>query len=202
MEHIIWCVERRKFLKTLSATVIGATVAGCMGGTEGNQGTATATGTTTATATDTPIGTETGTQTGTGTGTGMDGDVDLNFRQEGQTPQGIQVTNVTLKRTNNGARVTGTVKNTGNETYGEMEVQVTILDDTDDVLGQFFDNTEEAEFEPPLNPGEKWNFSIDIPRADLGNAASYRIDVDASIDQNVEVKGAGTSTGTTTGTGG
>jgi hypothetical protein len=31
---------------------------------------------------------------------------------------------------------TGTVENTGEQTYEELEVQLTLLDDSDDVLGQ------------------------------------------------------------------
>ena len=75
-------------------------------------------------------------------------------------------------------------------------MQVTLLDDTDDILGEFFDNTEGEGFEPPLEPGESWQFSVDLPRADIGQAAQYRIDVDANIDDNVDLGLGGTETET------
>ena len=117
----------------------------------------------------------------------------------GGAPSGIQVTNTQLNRVDQGdagARVTGVVENTGNNTYEELEIQATLFDDTDDVLGTYFDNTERAEAEnvAPLEPGEQWEFSVDFPRADLGNAVRYRLDVDAEIDNQVYDPADGTGT--------
>lgn len=89
----------------------------------------------------------------------------------------LKVTMSSLFKTEDeGAGVMGTVKNTGEVPYTYVEAQATLYDETDDVLGEFFDNTEEEAIDD-LGAGEIWQFSIFFDRADLGEAASYSINV-------------------------
>ena len=204
-------VFRRKFIKTASGTALAGLVAGCGGGGGGNGGGGGGgEGTTTA-------GEETGTaETETAeTGTAETETAETETAQEttaggaldwsetlGQTPQGLEVANTQLTRVDQGdagARLTGVVRNTGSQSYEELEVQATLFDDSDDVLGTYFDNTEGEQIES-FGPDQQWEFSIDFPRADLGQVARYRVDVDAEIDDSVFDAGNGTGTATGTGT--
>ena len=184
-------------------------LAGCMNG--GGSGTTTEEETTTEGETTTTEGEETTTEgetttdgeetttDGEGTTTGG-GELQLE-RREGQAPPGIQVENLQIQETDSGATVTGTITNAGDTTYDQIEVQVTLLDDSDDVLGQYFDNTEEEDI-VPLEPQEQFEFSVDFPAADLGDAVGYRVDVDTDIDEGFDPDWdvGTTSTGTGTGT--
>ena len=172
---------RRKFVKTAGGTALAGLIAGCPGNgeptpTEGPTETTTSGETTTAG--------ETETETAQETTAGGGGDIQTTV---GNLPQGLEVRNVSVQETDGndaGAVVTGTIANTGGQTYQQLEVQATLLDQTDDVLGQFFDNTEGENIET-FGQGDTWQFSIDLPSADLGNAAAVRIDVDNTIDQSV-----------------
>ncbi|PSP85448.1 hypothetical protein BRC78_07590 [Halobacteriales archaeon QH_8_68_33] len=119
--------------------------------------------------------------------------------REGTTPEGIEVSDTELERDMDLIRVTGTVENTGDETFEEVEVQVTLLDDNDEIIGQFFHDTEEAEVES-LEPDAQWEFSVDFPGEDTEDAAAYRVDVDTEIDDNVDIDIGGTDTPTGTAT--
>ena len=211
--------KRRDVIRTVSGAALVGLTAGCTGGEETPTETGTATETELATEVpgetgtptesptgtegpptereapkETPAGTETETENEAGTETPI-GDIQLE-RRPGQLPEGLQLSDVQYQSTGeNGGRVTGTIENTGDQSYEELEVQVTLLDDTDDILGKFFDNTEESEVETPFESGETWDFAIEFESADLGNAAAYRIDVDGEIDQNVDI-GFGTETPT------
>ncbi|WP_239640413.1 DUF3426 domain-containing protein [Halogeometricum pallidum] len=144
----------------------------------------------------------TGTEGETAQGTTSSGALDLE-ENTGNIPQGLEVTDTQLTRLDGdgaGARLTGTVRNTGSQTYEQIEVQATLLDDTDDVLGAWFDNTEGEDIQT-FGSGDEWQFSIDFPSADLGNAAGYRIDIDNNIDNGVwDWGGNSTGTGTSTST--
>lgn len=192
-------MRRRRLIKAAGVTAFAGLIAGCSEG-PGAEESPTETELATEAPTETPTEqeasqetpAETGTETETETGTG---DVKLEQRQ-GQLPQGLELTSIQFQSTGeNSGQVTGTIENTGDQTYEELEVQVTLLDDTDDVLGQFFDNTEESEVETPFESGDTWDFTVDFSNADLGNAAAYRVDVDGDIDQNVDI-GFGTETPT------
>lgn len=155
--------------------------------------------------TDTPAGaetpTETGMEAGTETETGMEGtattagtpDLDETL---GGTPEGIEVSNTELTRSVEQIQVTGTLENTGDQTFDEVEVAVTLLDDNDEIIGQFFHDTEEAEVES-LEPDGEWEFTVDFPAEDAEDAAGYRIDVDTTIDQIIDID-IGNDTDTTT----
>ena len=198
-------MDRRNFVKSVGASAVGLSFAGCMGdqGAGQEEGTGTATGTgidvgdeTTAAAEGETTAAEEGaemntTETETNATAGGAGGGDLQLEQrQGQAPPGIQVENLQIMRTDSGddggARVTGTITNAGDTTYEQIEVQVTLLDNTDDVLGQYFDNTEGEEI-TPLEPQEQFEFSIDFPSADLGDAVGYRVDVDTDIDEGFDV---------------
>lgn len=181
-------MERRKFLgKTAVLTAGVAGLAGC--GSPGEP----------ADGTDTEFvddETEMGTGTEAGAETGTGGAADLNG-MVGETPDNVQVSNTQLQRSGGDAVVTGTVENTGDETLEEVEVQVTLLDENDEIIGQFFHDTEEAELES-LEAGATWDFSVSFSEDDLEDAASYRIDVDGEIDENVDFD-MGSETETSTG---
>lgn len=121
---------------------------------------------------------EPGAETGPGGAADVEGMV-------GETPDGVQVSNTQLQLSGGEAVVTGTVENTGDQAIEEVEVQVTLLDDNDEPIGQFFHDTDQAEVES-IEPGATWDFSVSFPEEDLEDAASYRIDADTSIDQNVD----------------
>ena len=186
-------MQRRTFLRSTSVATLGITLlAGC--GSPGpspddGDGTETELGggeteTEMGGETETEMGGETETEMGGETETEMGGDLDLDG-MVGEVPEGIEVSNTALGRTDGSARVTGVVENTGDQAFEEVEVQATLLDDNDEILGQFFHDTEQAEVSS-LEPGQQWEFSIDFPEEDLEDAASYRIDVDTEIDENVD----------------
>lgn len=207
-------MQRRKFLRTASAITIGiAGLAGCGSpgpGVEDGEGTPAgegtdAVGTEPAAGTEAPAGTTApgaespaGTMVaGTETPAGMTaaGGADIEG-MVGEVPQGLQVTNTQLTESAEGARVTGVIENTGDQAFEEVEVQVTLLDDNDEIIGQFFHNTEEAEASS-LEAGQQWEFSVDLQEAELANVTRYRVDVDGDIDQNVDIDlGVGTETTT------
>ena len=189
-------MHRRKFIKAASGTALAGLVAGCPGNGGGNGGNGGGDGGTTTTAGETGTAgtgtaqtetaqtgtaqTETPAETTAGGGLGWSETI-------GQTPQGLQITNTQLKQIDQGdagARLTGVINNTGSQTYEEVEVQATLFDQSDDVLGRYFDNTEGEEMQT-LGPGKQWQFSIDFPQADIGQVASYRVDADAEIDDSV-----------------
>jgi hypothetical protein len=65
----------------------------------------------------------------------------------GKTPDNIKVSNTQLQRSGGDAVVTGNIENAGDQLLEEVEVQVTLLDDNDEIIGQFFHDTEQAEME-------------------------------------------------------
>ena len=78
------------------------------------------------------------------------------------------------------AGVRGELKNVGNETFTYVEVNVTLYDESDDVLGEWLDNTEEESI-GQLKPGQKWDFDVVFQNADIGKAASYSISADGKL---------------------
>jgi len=148
------------------------------------------------TETEAGMGAETETEAGMA-GTTTAGVPDLD-EMLGETPEGIEVSNTELTRDFEQIQVTGTVENTGDQTFDEVEVAVTLLDDNDELIGQFFHDTEEAEVES-LEPGAQWDFTVDFPAEDAEDAARYRIDVDTTIDEVIDIDlGDDTATGTDT----
>lgn len=165
----------------------------------------------TETETDVDVGTETETDMGGDTPTetedGMETETDvvetttagaLNLEERAvTTPEGLEVMDTELMREGDRVQVTGTVENTGDETVEEVEVQVTLLDDNDGIIGQFFNDTEEAEVQS-LEPGDQWEFTVEFPSEDTEPATAYRIDVDTEIDESVDIDTGGTGTPTET----
>lgn len=95
----------------------------------------------------------------------------------------LVIQNSRLVRTADGAGVFGDVKNTGNETFTFLEVTATLYDETDDVLGEFFDNSEDESIDE-LGPGEVWDFEIFFEDADLGAAASYSLSASGTVAED------------------
>lgn len=190
-------MERRKFIKTAGTVGIGAAIAGCtdMGGTGGNDDA----------------------DTGNGGDGGDGGDDNGGFNIDGEIAEDsvdqLKFTDVDLYRlvasggndsgdTNDtdifgnegdGAGVRGELKNTADQAYKFVEVQVTLYDDTDDVLGEWLDNTEQSN-RGRLNPGSTWQFNVIFEGADIGQAARYTI----SAEGNLQNEGGenGTQNGT------
>lgn len=188
-------MQRRKFIGTVAASIASVSIAGCSG-IDGNGGNGSPTqGDDQQNA---PEDTATSTQQNTGT------PAENVERVIGNTPDGIEVqqTQLYIKGDTN-ARVTGTVKNTSDRQYEELEVQATLIDDQNDILGKWFDNTEERE-SGGLAAGETWNFTVEFESPDLDTVARYRVDVDGDIDnfvwgaENGTSNGSGNGTGTTT----
>lgn len=211
-------MQRRKFVKATSIAALGGLTAGCMGnGGDGGDGGAEPTDTPepddtpeltdtpeptdTPEATDTPEPTDTAeptdtTEPGTEETTAGAGEIEGTV---GETPEGIEVTSTSFESQGDGnATITGVIENTGDQTYEELEVQATLFDDNDEVLGQFFHNTEEAEAGDltPFEPGDQWEFTVEFESADLSSVIRYRVDVDAEIDDSVFDVGERTETTT------
>ena len=185
---------RRKFVKVSSLAAVGGLTAGCMGNGDGGdggggEGTTTTTETTAGDADTTTEAQGTGTQ---GTATGV---LDLESTI-GTTPQGIEVTNTDLARTGSSVQITGTIENTGSQTYQALEVQATLLDESDAVVGSFFHNTAETDAEgvTPFEPGDQWKFTISFPYASLEGTTQYRVSVDSRVDGDVVDIGEETAT--------
>ena len=179
-------MERRKFLASI-ATVAGTTsLAGC-GAMNNNGG-----------------GGDTPEKNGTSTDkeVGVSEDEFFNIEENGVTDDdedALVVQNSRLVRTSDGAGVVGEVKNTGNETFTSLEVTATLYDESDDVLGEFLDNTEDEAI-GQLEPGAVWDFEIWFDNADLGSVASYSLSASGTVGDgnNVGNGGVGNSTGNST----
>lgn len=173
-------MNRRKFIKATGTGALTAIVAGCNGQT-GNGGDETTTGEETTTGGETT----TGEQTTTGEGTTASGQLQTRV---GNTPPDIKISDLRINRSEDaGAVLLGTLTYTGNQQLEEVEVQATLYDSTDDILGQFFDNSESESFAGPLKSGETWDFRIRFENADLGQAAGVQVDVDTEVDENVDI---------------
>lgn len=173
-------MQRRNFLgKTAVLTAGIAGLAGC-GSPDGPANESEAGTDTEAVGTDTEMGSETESAAETETGDSIDIE-----GMVGESPDNIEVSNTELQLADGNAVVTGTIENTGDQMIDQVEVQVTLLDDNDELIGQFFHDTEQSEMDS-LDAGATWDFSVSFPEEDLEDAASYRVDVDTNIDQNVD----------------
>ena len=164
-------MERRKFVKTAGAVGVGAAFAGCSEFGGGN---------------------ETGTDDG-----GPEGGND-NFDIIGEIGEDsvdqLKFQDVDLYRLVDsgdgsddifgteeaGAGVRGVLKNTADQAYQDVEVQVTLYDETDDILGEWLDNTEESDISY-LNPGQTWQWNVVFEGADIGKAARYTVSASGNL---------------------
>lgn len=116
----------------------------------------------------------------------------------GNTPEDIEVRDIQLFiQGDTNVRITGAIKNTSDQDFEELEVQATLIDDEDDILGKWFDDTEEREA-GGLASSQTWEFTVAFETPDLDTVARYRVDVDGDIDQSVWDGDSGTTTGTET----
>lgn len=191
-------MDRRYFLRSAGIVGVGITtaIAGC-GEPGTGVGTETGDGGLVGTdgGTETPPGTETpmedGTETGEGTGTGTPLDLE---RRDGKSSPGLSVSDVEVTGGDNRLTFSGVVENTGDKPFEEVELQITLLDDNDEIIGQFFHNSEEAEMQS-LAPGETWNFTVEFESPDQEEITAYRIDIDSDINESIST-GTGTPTET------
>lgn len=209
-------MDRRSFLSTASATVAGLALAGCAGDTGDANGTPTGTETATETelvettteagGTETPTetateteGTETETGTGTGNQTGNQTDTEGGYNVddfEGELGAGgddnLEIVDHEVYRTGDDVGVTGSVTNTGDAAYENVQVDVT-LNHGDTSIGEF-DTTSQEQIND-LAPGETWQFRVSFEDAledeELTGAVTYTITASGT-----QADGAGNQTGT------
>ena len=172
-------MERRKFLASVGTVAATASLAGCSGFGGADE--------------DTPA--KNGTSQNKQVGVEENNLWDLEEQNVADDDEdALVIQNSRLVQTQNGAGVVGDVKNTGNETFTFLEVQATLYDESDDVLGEWIDNTEGEDIDS-LAPGEVWDFEIWFENADLGSAASYSL----SASGQVNGESGDTATGTDAG---
>lgn len=191
-------MERREFVRAAGSVAVGVAVAGCSGNVGGGGGetdsvdpaATEAEAQTAATETeidvrDTPS-TEAARLSG---GIADDSDDGLKFvavnlyqtygnseQADGETP----VADAVFGSAGDGVGVKGVLKNVSDATYSEVEVTVTLYDDTGDVLGEWLDNTAD-ESTDGLKPGEKWDFDVAFQNADVGEAARYAVSASGEV---------------------
>lgn len=157
-------MDRRTFIATAGVTAASVGLAGC--GQQSNDGN----------------GDET---------SGSDADDEFDWEELeaelGETPDSIELMDSRLVETQSGAAVIGTLKNTGNNPYSFLEVEVT-LNDGDTVLGEWIDSTEEEIND--LGAGESWRFDATFDNENVYEATGYTINVDGDVE-DPEGDGAG-----------
>jgi len=150
--------------------IAGVALAGCAEGPgDDNEGQDTNNGTETTTAENvTDIGNETdGTDA-----TDISGEVGDNI------PEQIEVVRHDIFESGNQVGVTETLKNTGEQAFNEVEVEVT-LRDGDTIIGEFIDtNEEETE---SLAAGGVWQFVVFFEDESLNQSTGYTIEIDGEL---------------------
>jgi hypothetical protein len=184
-------------LEAAGATALAGLTAGCIGGMgPGSNDTESPTETASPTETDTPTGTESSTETEspteTDTPTGTDtpqqggdlGDVD---GEVVDTPDGLNVADHELYRTDEGIGARGTVENTGDRAYGYIEVETTLQNDKGGSRYEFVD-VNRGDGGSVLDPGDEWEFDVLLQEVQVSDPTGYTVDVDgyATSEANVE----------------
>ncbi|MDS0296047.1 FxLYD domain-containing protein [Halogeometricum luteum] len=164
---------RRKFVKAAGATMVGGLLAGC----SGSSGGSTETGTGSATGTETTDGMGEGTTEGSGTGTGSGDALDIDGEILEDSPPGLEVTDRELYQNASAVGFRGTVSNTGDVPYENVQVQVTLQDDQGEVLYEFIDEAE-TEATQTLAPDSEWEFDVVFEEANMAEVANYTIELD------------------------
>lgn len=123
-----------------------------------------------------------------------DADDELDFEEIeaeiGSTPDTIELTQSRLVETQDGAAVIGTLKNTGENPFSVLEVEMT-LNDGDTVIGEWVDTTEEEI--DNLGAGETWRFVATFDDENVYDATGYTIQVEGDVE-DPEGDGAGNET--------
>lgn len=159
-------MDRRTCIATVGATLAGVGLAGCSGQSNGENG-------------------EESDET--------DGDDELDWEEieaeVGDTPDTLELAESSLVETEEGAAVIGTLRNTGDDPYSVLEVEVT-LNDGDSALGEWVDTTEEEI--NGLDAGETWRFVATFDDENVYDATGYTINVDGDVE-DPEGDGTGNS---------
>ncbi|WP_226039418.1 FxLYD domain-containing protein [Natrinema sp. DC36] len=108
----------------------------------------------------------------------------------GQTPDNVELSESRLVETQEGAAVIGTIRNTGQNPYSVLEVEVT-LNDGDTIIGEWVDTTEEEINN--LGSGETWRFEAAFDDENVYDVTGYTITIDGDIE-DLEGDGAGNNT--------
>lgn len=172
-------MERRKFVKLSGIASAGLLTAGCMG--DGDQATATGDVTDTTTTTDA--------EAADAETTGTDDDLPDIDGELGDSPEGLDITNRELFRTNGEVGLRATVENVGNRTYEYVEAEVTLQDDQGEILYEFIDETEEDDIRN-LAPGDTWDFRVVFEEAQMNEVTNYTINLDGDVAQTTGDEGA------------
>lgn len=154
-------MDRRTFVATVGVTTASIGLAGCSGQSDGENDDQT------------------------------DDDDELDWEELeaeiGDTPDSIELVDSHLVETQEGAAVIGTLRNTGENPYSVLEVEVT-LNDGDTLLGEWVDTTEEEI--NGLDAGESWRFVAMFENENVYDATKYTINVDGDVE-NAEGDGTG-----------
>jgi hypothetical protein len=151
--------SRRTFIKAAGAAALSGAVAGCTGDSGGTNGTAGDTaGTETGTMATGADGTTTDSAGGNETA-GAGGAVSGTVLEE-RTSDGLEIVDHEYVTEGGAQRVRGTVENTGETTYGYVEIHVDPYDSEETQLGRF--KTDSQESTDRLAPGSAWEFTVEF----------------------------------------
>lgn len=159
-------MDRRTCVATVGATLAGVGLAGCSGESNGEND-------------------------DESDETDDDDELDWeNLEAElGETPDSVELVDSYLVETEEGAAVIGMIRNTGENPYSVLEVEVT-LNDGDTVLGEWVDTTQEEI--DGLDARESWRFVAEFEDENVYEATGYTINVNADVE-NAEGDGTGNS---------
>lgn len=151
-------MDRRKYIATVGATLAGVALAGCSEQSDGEV-------------------------SGESEETDANDELDWeNIEAEvGDTPDTVELVESSLVETESGASVIGTIRNTGDNPYSVLEVEVT-LNDGDTILGEWIDSTDEEI--NGLDAGESWRFVAEFENENVYEATGYTINVNADIEMS------------------
>lgn len=194
-------MDRRTFVKGAGTLAAGTAIAGCLGGGNNNGGQGTENG-------------QGGTQGANQGNVSGQGDIGEFFDLDGNIVQNsdpnLKFLSTRLVRTGGsslgsggnsdlipwfggnqgGAGVIGRLRNTADRPMTSAEVSATLYDSNDNVLGTFFNNTEEAGVQF-LRPNQTWTFRIWFENVNLNNAARYTVSADGQLADNSNLLGSG-----------
>lgn len=147
--------DRRTFLKTAGATVVGAALAGCAGGTPSESSEGTADGTSEST-TEMSESTETTDGESSTTTATEGGDVAGSVSSESNAD--LELTEHTFFQDGSTEGVRGTVTNTSETTYSLVVVHVNPESEDGETLGRF--EADSSESIDTLEPDATWDFEV------------------------------------------
>ena len=108
-------------------------------------------------------------------------DVDIEGQIADDTDPNFEIVSYSFSRSGENGRVTGEIRNAGDETANSVEVSVTLYDAEDNQIDIFTNSTEEEEDIDQIAPGETWNFDVRFTDIDMQNVGYYVISVDSDL---------------------